>query len=170
MLRPTIALAIAVFTLSACQTAPAQEPPAPPAPSIAPPAPAEDVDLFTLAIETGRWNVIIDRARDGVRQSASVDGDSDEALVLRSDMSLKSGALELLLLRNDACAKQLASARICTFLDWPAWTLELPTAAISPDTLQQRSDWLGEALGEMSAIGCDAGEAATGDERFCAVE
>ena len=169
MLR-SIALAISTLTaLSACQSAPVQTT----APSLAPQQPPstverEDIDPFTLAIETGRWRVIVDRAREGVRNAPSDDRDEDNTL--RIDRQLKSGALELLLLRNDACANGLASARICTFIDWPEWTLEPPRAGTDLVTLQRRSEWLGAAIGDLSSIGCDAGRTATGDERFCAVE
>ncbi len=130
--------------------------------------PEEEIDLFTLAIETGRWNVIIDNARNGAREAPP--NDRDEPLTLRSDRSLKAGVLELIMLRNELCATGLATGSDCTLPEVPAWAFEPPTADTDPQTLQQRSEWLGAALGDLTSIGCAAGVAATGDERYCAVE
>ncbi len=170
MLKPAL-LAAAIAALTACTHGPestetsqarsaANEPPIT--------APQEEIDLFTLAIETGRWNVIIDNARNGAREAPP--NDRDEPLTLRSDRSLKAGVLELIMLRNELCATGLATGPNCTLPEISAWAFEPPTADTDPQTLQQRSEWLGAALGDLTSIGCAAGVAATGDERYCAVE
>lgn len=166
MFRSAITASLLLATLSACQPTPAQQAEQTPVPPVAEPQP--EIDLFTLAIEAGRWSVIIDQARNGVREAPF--NDRDEDLTLRIDESLKSGAAELLLLRNQACRKGLATGQTCVLPDWPAWTIEPPTAGTDPAILQQRSEWLGAAVSELSGIGCEAGRTATGDERFCAVE
>lgn len=166
MLRSIVTASLALAMLAACQTAPAREAEQTPAPPAAEQQP--EIDLFTLAIEAGRWSVIVDQARNGVREAPF--DDRDEDLTLRIDESLKSGAAELLLLRNEACRKGLATGNDCVLANWPGWINEPPTSGTDPAILQQRSEWLGAALSELSGIGCDAGRAATGDERFCAVE
>ncbi len=170
MLKPVL-IAAAIAALTACTHAPENtQTSQPPAAANEPPitAPEEEIDLFTLAIETGRWNVIIDNARNGAREAPP--DDRDEPLALRSDRSLKAGVLELIQLRNELCATGLATGSDCTLPEIPAWALEPPTADTDPQTLQQRSEWLGSALGDLTSIGCAAGVAATDDERYCAVE
>ena len=171
MLKPALVATAAIAALTACTHAPEttdtlQASPAANQPPVT--APEEEIDLFTLAIETGRWNVIIDNARNGAREAPP--DDRDEPLTLRSDRSLKAGWLELIMLRNELCATGLATGADCTLPQIPAWVLEPPTADTDPQTLQQRSEWLGSALGDLTSIGCAAGVEATGDERYCAVE
>lgn len=171
MLKPALIAAVAIAALPACTHAPETTHALQSSSELderTATHPEEEIDLFTLAIETGRWNVIIDNARNGARE-APLD-DRDESLTLRSDRSLKAGVLELIQLRNELCAADLATGSDCTLPEIPAWAFEPPTADTDPQTLQRRSEWLGSALGDLTSIGCAAGVAATGDERYCAVE
>lgn len=167
MLKSAITAALALTALTACQTAPAQEPEQTPAP----PAAAEqqaDIDMFTLAIEAGRWNAMLDRALEGAR-AAPADA-ADEDLSLRIDRSLKAGVLDYIKLHNEICAKGLATGDDCALAILPPWIFDPPTSGIDPQTLQERSEWLGAVIGHVTSVGCKAGSEATGEERFCAVE
>lgn len=171
MLKPVLIASAAFAAIAACQTAPAQEAPQPEAQQTEAEAltqPPVEIDLFSFAIETGRWNAMIDNAREGVRLAPYPDGDED--LVLRSDRSLKAGVLDLVRLQREACAKGLITGADCDQIDVPDWASEPPTADADVAELSRRSAWLGEALQSLHGVGCTAGEAATGDERFCAVE
>lgn len=170
MFKPTL-IAGAMLVAAACEPAPTpQEEQTPPEPQSveAPPAPPADFDPFSFAIETGRWNAMIDRAREGVRLAPFPDGDED--LILRSDHSLKSGVLDLLRLQREACAKGLVTGADCDQIEIPGWAFEPPSADADIGELIQRSEWLGSALQALHGVGCTAGEQATGDERYCAVE
>lgn len=169
MLKPAL-IAAAMLAITACEPAPAPQQgetstEAQPAEAAPPPA---DFDPFSFAIETGRWNAMINRAREGVQHAPYPDGDED--LILRSDVSLKSGVLDLLRLQREACAKGLVAGADCDQIDVPAWALEPPTADADIGELVQRSEWLGSALQSLHGVACAAGEQATGDERYCAVE
>ncbi len=175
MFKPVLIASVAFTAIAACQTAPATEqqtvqPDAVEAQAEAPVlhTPPEEIDLFSFAIETGRWNAMIDRAREGVQQAPFPDGDED--LVLRSDRSLKTAVLDLVRLQREACAKELATGEACNQIDVPDWALEPPTADADLADLYRRSAWLGDALQDLFSVGCDAGAKATGDERYCAVE
>lgn len=162
MMRTVAVTVAAMAVLSACQSAAKLEE------ERAPLSPHVEIDPFTLAIEAGRWSVLIDRARDGVMQSPPAV--NEEELTLRIDETLKTGALTLLVLRNEACRKGLALDAACSFDDWPAWTLEPPVAGTDLETLRLRSEWLGEAQGELTYVGCEVGREVTGEDFFCAVE
>lgn len=171
MFKPALTAAAALAAIAACQSAPAQEPAQPEiqqAETQPVTPPPEEVDLFSFAIETGRWNAMIDNAREGVRLAPYPDGEED--LVLRSDLSLKEGALDLIRLQREACSKGLVTGADCDQVDVPEWATEPPTADADIGELIQRSQWLGEALQAFHSVGCAAGQDSTGEERFCAVE
>ncbi|MEZ5938093.1 MAG: hypothetical protein R3C52_07725 [Hyphomonadaceae bacterium] len=133
--------------------------------------PAAEIDPFTLAIEAGRWRVIIERAHEGARLAPNPDGlAGDEPDALRIDRSLKEGAAELLKLRDQVCSKDLVDPVICIFKNWPSWTTEPATSDTPLVELQARSEWLGEEVSNFSGAGCEAGRRATGDDLFCSVE
>lgn len=162
-----------LLAMAACQSAPALEPQqtaldaqAADEQQVTPPP--EEVDLFSFAIETGRWSAMIDRARDGVREAPYPEGDED--LILRSDRSLKAAVVELVQLQTEACRKKLVTREDCNQIDVPDWAFEPATADADVGVLQRRSQWLGEALQGLTSVGCAAGREATGDEMFCAVE
>jgi hypothetical protein len=169
-MRTILSLAC-VLGLTACS--PEQKPKAPePAPAPQPSAAAaaaEPIDPFLLGIETGRWQVLIERATSGADQ-APMPAPAEEADTLSIDRSLKQGASDLLALRDTVCARNLLPTEKCTIPDWPAWTTEPVTAATPLETLQQRSDWLGSAMSDFVDAGCAAGKAALKDDMFCSVE
>lgn len=149
----------AIAVLAACQKV---EPP----PSAS--SSSDPLDPFVLMIGAERWGVIIDKARDGVREAP---GDAQlESDMYRADVALKSGAASLIVLRNEACAKGLVTGAACNLADWPAWTREPPTDRTPIDEIQRRSDWLSEQMDPFTSVGCEAGRKATGDDMFCSVE
>ena len=114
-------------------------------------APVQDIDPFALAIETGRWEVMID---NGLRAHHMFQSPQDESEAARSDRSLKAGARRLLDLRDQLCGAGVVDRDSCDGLALPAWVTaysgEMPDLA----ELQRRSDWLGEALGPFEAAAC----------------
>jgi hypothetical protein len=131
---------------------------------------AEPLDPFVVGIGAQRWGVIIDKAQEGVIEAPYANAALEESDALRADAALKSGAARLIVLRNDVCRRGLLSAKACSLASWPAWTMEPPTSATTLDVLDKRSAWLGETMDRFTAIGCDAGRKASGDELFCSVE
>jgi hypothetical protein len=132
--------------------------------------PVEPLDPFVVMIGAERWGVIIDRALQGVREAPGIDRAFLENEMLRADVALKSGAANLLELRNEACAKLLVTGADCALEEWPAWVLEAPTGDTPIEEIERRSDWLAEQMGAFTSAGCEAGRQATGDELFCSVE
>lgn len=163
---------VCIIGLAACGPKPqpkTPEPPPAPQPSVE--APADPIDPFLLAIEAGRWQVLMDHAAQGAMAAPDpVSQAAEEPDALRIDRSLKQGAASLLTLRDIVCAKELVPHEKCVFQDWPSWTAEPFTAATPIETLQVRSDWLGETMQDIVAAGCEAGKTSTQDELFCSVE
>ena len=155
--RPVV-LVIATAVVMACQQQPADT------------ARAESLDPFVVMIDAERWGVIIDKARDGVRDAPGPEDAYFENEMYRADVALKSGAARLIELRNEACAKGLLTGAACELGDWPAWTREPPTDRTPIEEIQRRSDWLSEKMAPFTSVGCEAGRRATGDELFCSVE
>jgi hypothetical protein len=155
-------LAMALM-LAGCITK--QGPDAPPPPEI-----TDQTELFILMVETERWGVLLGRAREGVWQSPHSEGAPDESDMARADRAVKSGAAELILLRNAICSRGMLSASECELGDWPAWTLEPPRSDTPPSVIQQRSDWLSLTMERFVALGCEAGRKVTDDYQFCSVE
>jgi hypothetical protein len=174
MFRPVLALGIAVVALAACQPPQQQEAaktpePAPPVAS-APATPKEPLDPFVVAIDAGRWGVIIDKAIDGAREADVPTAGVDESDLYRADKSLKNGAASLIELRNQVCGQGLVTGAACDLKDWPAWTREPPTDKTPIEELDRRSQWLGEIMQPFTDAGCEAGRKATRDDMFCSVE
>ena len=134
------------------------------------PAKVEALDPFVVMIDAERWGVIIDKAREGVREAPAPTDAYFENEMYRADASLKSGAASLIELRNEACAKGLVAGAACNLGDWPAWTHEPPTDRTPIDEIQRRSDWLSGQMDRFTSAGCEAGRKATGDDLFCSVE
>ncbi len=168
------AVALAALALAGCQkpATPAPEAVAPTTPQSAaqPATGATQLDPFVVMVDAERWGVIIDRAMDGVRDAPDADPSLSENDLLRSDVAVKTGAAELLRLRNRICAKGLLAGDACVIRDWPAWASEPPSAATPIEEIERRSAWLGEAMSVFTDIGCAAGRNATKDEMFCSVE
>ena len=155
--RPVV-LVIATAVVMACQQQPADT------------VRAESLDPFVVMIGAERWGVIIDKARDGVRDAPGPEDAYFENEMYRADVALKSGAARLIELRNEACAKGLLTGAACELGDWPAWTREPPTDRTPIEEIQRRSDWLSEKMAPFTSVGCEAGRRATADELFCSVE
>lgn len=154
-------MALTAVMLLACQ------PPAPPQQTT---VPDEPLDLFVVMIGAERWGVIIDRALEGVHTAPGLDVAYLENEIYRADLALKSGAANLIVLRNEACAKGLVAGAACNLGEWPAWTREPPTDGTPVEEIQRRSEWLAEQMGPFTEAGCEAGREAMGDELFCSVE
>ncbi|HEX5006829.1 MAG TPA: hypothetical protein VFV70_06930 [Hyphomonadaceae bacterium] len=131
---------------------------------------AEPLDPFAVMIDAERWGVIIDKAREGVREAPGPNETQFDNEIYRADASLKSSAAELIALRNEACVKGLVTGAACNLGDWPAWTREQPTDKTPIEEIQRRSDWLSAQMDPFTSAGCEAGRKATGDELFCSVE
>jgi hypothetical protein len=154
-----VVLVVASATLVACQQ-----------PVPADQAQAEPLDPFVVMIDAERWGVIIDKARQGVREAPGPTDAYFENEMYRADASLKSSAASLIELRNEACVKALVTGPACNLGEWPAWTHEPPTDKTPIDEIQRRSDWLSGQMEAFTSAGCDAGRKATGDDLFCSVE
>jgi hypothetical protein len=152
-------LVVASATLVACQQ-----------PVPADQAQAEPLDPFVVMIDAERWGVIIDKARQGVREAPGPTDAYFENEMYRADASLKSSAASLIELRNEACVKALVTGPACNLGEWPAWTHEPPTDKTPIDEIQRRSDWLSGQMEAFTSAGCEAGRKATGDDLFCSVE
>ena len=155
------------FVLAAVLLAACQQQPAPPPPEIAGAAP---LDPFVVMVDAERWGVIIDKAREGVREAPGPTDAYFENEMFRADASLKSSAASLIELRNEACVKGLMTGAACNLGDWPAWTREPPTDKTPIEEIQRRSDWLSAQMDPFTSVGCEAGRKATGDDLFCSVE
>jgi hypothetical protein len=132
--------------------------------------PAEPLDPFVVMIGAERWGVIIDRALEGVRESPGSGASNVENEMYRADVALKSGAANLIELRNEACAKGLVAGAGCELNAWPAWVLEPPTDKTPIEEIDRRSEWLSGEMDRFTSAGCEAGRTATGDRQFCDVE
>ena len=163
-----ILLACAALVLAACQPQ-QQQAAAPPAEPAATAQPAEKLDPFVVMVDAERWGVIIDKAREGVREAPGSVAYSDNEM-FRADAALKSSSAGLLELRNEACTKGLVTGAACDLKDWPAWTREPPTASTPIEEIDRRSQWLSETMQPFTDAGCEAGRKATKDDLFCSVE
>jgi hypothetical protein len=167
-----IMLASAALMLAACQPQQqAQQQPtaAPPAEPAAPATPSEPLDPFVVSIDAQRWSMIIDKALDGTRQAPGDDALYDNELY-RADVALKSGAANLMELRNEICGKGLLKGDACKLPDFPAWTREPPSLDVTVQQIDERSQWLSAASDPFTSLGCEAGRTATKDDLFCSVE
>jgi hypothetical protein len=160
MLAKLAAPIVAVCALMACQQP--QQP--------VDTARTEPLDPFVVMVDAERWGVIIDKAREGVREAPGPSETYFDNEMYRADTSLKSSAAELIALRNEACVKGLVTGAACNLGDWPAWTREPPTDRTPIKEIQRRSDWLSRQMDPFTAAGCEAGRKATGDDLFCSVE
>ncbi len=128
---------------------------------------SDDIDPFSLVIEAERWGVMIDNARNGFAVSERLLPSTGETDLERIDKALRSGALELIRLRDEACR---AGSSECVRIELPDWVFDPPDKVTTLDEYALRSVWLGEAANRLVASGCDAGRTATSEEMFCAVE
>jgi hypothetical protein len=156
-----VVFAAAAVVLAACQQSASPQPDA---------ARAEPLDPFVVMVDVERWGVIIDKAREGVREAPGPADAYYQNEMYRADASLKSSAASLIELRNEACVKALVTGAGCDLGEWPAWTKEPPTDRTSIDEIQRRSDWLSGQMDPFTTLGCEAGRKATGDDQFCSVE
>lgn len=164
-----ILLASAVLMLAACQPQQQQSAATPPAESAAPATPSEPLDPFVVSIDAQRWSIIIDKALEGVREAQGVDALYENEL-FRADTALKSGAANLIELRNEICGKGLLIGDACRLPDFPAWTREPPSLDVTVQQIDERSQWLSAASDPFTSLGCEAGRKATKDDLFCSVE
>lgn len=130
----------------------------------------EPIEPFYLAIEAGRWDVLISRAREGLLLRPYNEAAPEEDEIMRIDGSLKSGALALLSLRLELCRSGLAAAGDCEHESWPEWITQPPSSKVDLKVLQARSDWLGEKTFHYIETGCRVGREQSGDDLFCSVE
>lgn len=133
-------------------------------------ASVELIEPFYLAIEAGRWDVLIERAREGLLLRPYDADAPEEDEILRIDSSLKSGALALLVLRLELCRSGLGAAGECGHQSWPEWITQPPSAKVDLSVLQERSNWLGEQTFRYIETGCRIGREQSGDDLFCSVE
>lgn len=161
MRASSLLMAVAAAMLLACQPQPAPEQGV---------ASGEPLDPFVVMIGAERWGVIIDRALEGVRAAPGPGEAWLENEMYRADLALKSGAANLIELRNEACAKKLVAETTCDLAEWPSWTREPPSGDTPIEEIQRRSDWLSEQMAPFTSAGCEAGREATGDDLFCSVE
>jgi hypothetical protein len=133
-------------------------------------AASEPLDPFVVMIDAERWGVIIDKALAGIREAPGIDDAYLENEMYRADVALKSGAANLIELRNEACVKGLVAGADCELMDWPAWVLQPPNDKTPIEEIDVRSEWLSREMDRFTAAGCEAGRSATNDRQFCDVE
>ena len=170
--RALVAAGFAAALLGACerpQVPPPVESSEAPAPS-APQEPVEPLDPFVVMIGAERWGVLIDKAYQGAIEAPYANNALNDDDRLRTDRAVKSGAAELIKLRNMICAKGLLSGADCELGSWPAWVMEQPVGDLSWEELDARSEWLSIQMDRFTAVGCEAGRTASGDRQFCDVE
>ena len=165
--RFLMAAGLAAALLGGCQTHPAVEQGPHP---VAQQEPAEALDPFVVMIGAERWGVLIDKAYQGAIEAPYANDALDEDDRLRTDRAVKSGAAELIKLRNMVCAKGLLSGADCDLGSWPAWVMEPPAANLSWEEMDARSEWLSIQMDRFVSVGCAAGRNASGDRQFCDVE
>ncbi|MEM6626731.1 MAG: hypothetical protein AAF719_08515 [Pseudomonadota bacterium] len=138
----------------------------------------DSVDPWVLIIESGRWGVLINRAREGAMLKSGADVEREESDVQRIDDNLRFAALDLVRLRDVVCGEGVAAADdpVCAPIQLPYWVLAAPDYSISLNELQARSDWVAEASSALVGVGCKAGEEAVSGTiegappGFCSVE
>ncbi|MDP3739788.1 MAG: hypothetical protein Q8R02_20540 [Hyphomonadaceae bacterium] len=165
--------AFAALVLAACQppqqSAQAPAEPATPQQAVQPATLSEPLDPFIVSIDAQRWAILIDKGLEGVRETSGMDGLYDDQL-FRADVALKSGAANLIELRNEICGKGLLKDEACKLPDFPAWTREPPATGVTVEQINERSQWLSTASDPFTAFGCEAGRKAMKDDLFCSVE
>lgn len=139
--------------------------PASPASSDLPSDP-EPIDPFYLAIEAERWTVMIENAR-GI-QASQMDYIEEGDGRLRVHRALLTGIHTLMSLRNEACLAGKVTPETCDQLRIPDWAFIYERDIPSLETLQERSDWLGEALQPFVSAMCQTED--DGWLQACAVE
>ncbi|MEM8919873.1 MAG: hypothetical protein AAGB25_00795 [Pseudomonadota bacterium] len=138
----------------------------------------ETVDPWVLIIESGRWGVLIDRAREGAMLKSGADVEREESDIQRIDDNLRFATLDLVRLRDVVCGEGVAAADdpVCAPIQLPYWVLAAPDYSVSLTELQARSDWVAEASSALVGVGCAAGEEAVSGTiegappGFCSVE
>lgn len=128
-------------------------------------------DVFNLVIETERWGVMIDNALSGGIAAAMAEAGEARGEIYRVDYALRSGARQLIALRDSLCIDRISPEATCQPIELPDWVGAAPDVeGTSFAEYQARSQWLGEAIQPFVAAGCEAGRDATTDDMFCAVE
>jgi hypothetical protein len=130
-------------------------------------------DPSSLAINGGRWSVLLDQSNSGLDLlgQSNTDRPLDHAYwLLRADAALKGGAISLLQLRNRLLYMGLVKPSDLHSTKWPAWIFEPPTSKESPDVLSARLDWLENEAAELVEIGCKIGREKANDTLFCSAE
>lgn len=130
-------------------------------------------DPSMLGIDSERWSFIVDRAHAGLdlaEQQSSPEVDYKTEWLLRTDRALKEDALRLVLLRNRLLQMGLLKEEAAQTTDWPQWVFEPPSSDETPDTLEERLDWLSAEASKLTDIGCEIGRKKTDDSLFCSVE
>lgn len=112
----------------------------------------DPIDPFYLAIEAERWGVMIDNARGRETVISKISGDDDGRL--RVHRALLNGIHNLILLREETFQAGLVSADTCSALVIPEWAFNFETEMPELETLQKRSDWLGEAIQPFISAAC----------------
>ncbi|ACT58708.1 hypothetical protein [Hirschia baltica] len=126
-----------------------------------------NLDPFTVAIGAERWNVIIGKARSALELKHSTPSEDD---LVRIDLALRAGVRDLLELRDALCLANEKPIETCVAIEIPEWAATPPNTVTSLIEYEARSQWLGEAANNLSAIGCEAGREVSNDEYLCAVE
>lgn len=126
-----------------------------------------NLDPLSVAIDAERWGVIISNAQDAMQLKHKEITDDE---LVRIDFALRSGVRDLLKLRDELCLANEKQMETCIKIDVPDWVMNPPNKVTSLAEYQARSEWLGEAANNLSAIGCQAGREVSEDPYLCAVE
>lgn len=174
-MRACLVVAASLLVLAACQRAP-EKPSAAASPAASPTqqaaaTPAEPLDPLLVAIDAERWNVLLDRGIDAVRDGAGTKATPlDENDALRADLAVHDAAAKMLLLRNSLCAHGIAKDTTCTLPPMPAWVTAPPSAATPLQEIDNRIQWVGVTMSELQEAGCEYGRKVSKDQQYCDVE
>lgn len=113
------------------------------------------IDPFYLAIEAERWNVMLENAL-GLKNDVLASELEDDRL--RAHRALNDGITNLLDLRDQVCRDGLVDPETCYSLEIPDWAFRWEEELPSLDVLQERSDWLGEAIQPFVSAVCSTDE------------
>ncbi len=125
------------------------------------------LDPLTVAIDAERWTVMIDNANAAMKLKHPELVEDD---LLRIDLALRSGVRDMLALRDSLCLANEKPMETCIPLEVPDWVSNPPNNVTSLQEYEARSQWLGEEVGSLTQIGCEAGHEVSNDPFLCAVE
>lgn len=129
---------------------------------------ASDIDVSSLAIDIGRWDVMLDQVGERM-PSASSEGEDSTASPEKLAHQLVSQVWAYNLIRAQACTEGVAIATSCGPGWVPGWAAKPKAKAPSLAVISRRSDEIGEHIGALWDAVCNEA-AANGTSPQCQIE